>query len=78
MSLIGLLFFGIIIYFLFKNLGGIFGEIFGTPQRHQTNNPADNQNAAAKDSKSDKNKIVKEDEGEYVDFEEIKDDKKSH
>lgn len=78
MSLLGLIFFGLIIYFLFKNLRGIFGELFGSTQHHEPNNYAGNQNAASQDAKSDKDKIVKEDEGEYVDFEEIKDDKKNH
>lgn len=78
MSLFGLIFFGLIIYFLFKNLRGIFGELFGSSQHHEPKNYGSNQNAAPQDPKSDKNKMVKEDEGEYVDFEEIKDDKKTH
>jgi hypothetical protein len=77
MSLLGLIFFGIIIYFLYKNLRGIFGEVFGSSHKQQPyrQNP-DEQTTA--NNKPEKNKIVKEDEGEYVDFEEIKDDKKGH
>ncbi|MDO5571911.1 MAG: DUF4834 family protein [Bacteroidales bacterium] len=61
----------------FKVLGGIYKLFFGSPanranrKRQEDQRPNHWQSAEKK-----KEKIFSQDEGEYIDFEEIKDDKK--
>lgn len=75
MSLFGILVIGFLVYLLYKSLRGSSAALFGS-QKHQE--PPRDRAAdadAAKAAQQQKTKVVKHDEGEYVDFEEIKDDK---
>lgn len=71
MGLFGAIIVGFIIYFLYKRIRAIYNVLFNsTPSNHrQTQNTRQPQQPKQESN----NRIIHDDEGEYVDFEEIKD-----
>ncbi len=76
MGLFGAIIVGFIIYFLYKRIHAIYNVLFGNhpDNRHQgpTTRP-DNSRQTQRNKQESGNRIIHDDEGEYVDFEEIKD-----
>ncbi len=71
MGLFGAIIVGFIVYFLYKRIRAIYNVLFNsTPDnRRQTQNNRQTQQPKQESN----NRIIHDDEGEYVDFEEIKD-----
>lgn len=77
--LLSLILIGFIIYLFVKSVRGIFHSVFGTPQDYnsQRRQTTTQQKRSQKVSEEEnKDSIVPDGAGEYVDFEEVKDDKK--
>lgn len=77
--LLSLILIGFIIYLFAKSVRGIFHSVFGAPQdlnagRRQTT--AGRPRSQKVSEEENKDSIVPDGAGEYVDFEEVKDDKK--
>lgn len=77
--LLSLILIGFIIYLFAKSVRGIIHSVFGTPQdfndsRRQTT--TDQRRSQKVGEEENKDSIVPDGAGEYVDFEEVKDDKK--
>mgnify|MGYP002521382350 CR=1 FL=1 len=71
MGLFGAIIVGFIAYFLYKRIRAIYNVLFNsTPDnRRQTQN----NRQAQQPKQENNNRIIHDDEGEYVDYEEIKD-----
>lgn len=71
MGLFGAIIVGFIAYFLYKRIRAIYKVLFNnTPDNHrQTHSNRQTQQPKQESN----NRIIHDDEGEYVDFEEIKD-----
>ncbi len=75
MGLFGAIIVGFIIYFLYKRIHAIYKILFNAPH-HRPQNQAprqDNSRQTQRPKQESGNRIIHDDEGEYVDFEEIKD-----
>ena len=71
MGLFGAIIVGFIVYFLYKRIRAIYHVLFNsTPGNRRP--PHDNRQTQQPKQESN-NRIIHDDEGEYVDFEEIKD-----
>lgn len=80
MSFLTIVFILILVYFLSKPLRNIMNAVFGDKEQHydsQSQQSTGSQKTSNKTSMNteSKNRIIKDDEGEYVDYEEIKDNK---
>ena len=74
MSLFGIFIVGLILYYLYKHLRAIVHVLFGSNQQPTQQQQTSRQNRQQQPPKPESgNHIIHDDEGEYVDFEEIKD-----